>query len=66
MEKNKIIEIANDVQNKSNKDLSSSLEFLNVEFNKTKTLIIDLTRHLDAVEILYDKINDEIKNRMTV
>jgi hypothetical protein len=66
MEKSKVIEISNDVQNKSNKDLSNALEFLNDEFNKTKTLIIDLTRHLDTVEALYNKINDEIKNRITV
>lgn len=64
MELNKIIEISNDVENKSNKDLFSSLEILSLEFEKTKTLIVDLTRHLESVELMYDKINKEIGKRV--
>jgi hypothetical protein len=60
---NKLIEISNDVENKSNKDLFSSIEILSIEFEKTKTLIIDLTRHLEAIETMYDKINKEIGKR---
>ncbi len=60
---NKIIEISNDVENKSNKDLFSTIEVLSLEFEKTKTLIIDLTRHLEAVETMYDTINKEIGKR---
>jgi hypothetical protein len=63
MEKNKIIEIAENVENKSNKDLFVVLEELNGEFEKTKTLIVDLTRHLEAVEDLYNKVNREIEKR---
>ena len=58
----KIIEVSNDVENKSNKDLFSSLEILSIEFEKTKSLIIDLTRHLELVEGMYDNINKEIKD----
>jgi hypothetical protein len=64
MDINKIIEISNDVENKSNKDLFSTLEILSVEFEKTKTLILDLTRHLENVENMYDKINKEIGKRI--
>lgn len=63
MEKNKIIEITENVENKSNKDLFVVLEELSNEFENTKTLIIDLTRHLEAVEDLYDKVNREIEKR---
>jgi len=63
MEKNKIIEIATDVKNKSNKDLTSALGELYSEHEKTKNLIIDLTRHLESIEELYDKVNNEIGKR---
>jgi hypothetical protein len=36
---------------------------LSEEFEKTKELIIDLTRHLDGVESLYNKVNKEIEKR---
>jgi hypothetical protein len=65
MESQKLIEIANDVQNKSNKDLLIVADELNEEFEKTKELIIDLTRHLDGVEILYNKVNKELEKRYT-
>jgi hypothetical protein len=63
MEKEKIIEIINDVENKSNKDLLATSEILEMEFNKTKELIIDLTRHLDTVEKLFDTVANEIEKR---
>jgi hypothetical protein len=65
MEKNKILNIANDVENKPNKDLISALNELHLEYEKTKELIISLTRHLDSVEILYNKVNEEIGKRNT-
>ena len=64
MDKEKIIEVISDVKNKSNKDLFLAINELNDEFEKTKTLIIDLTRHLDSVEILFNEINDEIEKRI--
>ena len=63
MEKNKILDIANDVENKSNKDLVVVINELHTEYEKTKELIINLTRHLDSVEILYNKVNEEIGKR---
>ena len=64
MENKKIIDIANDVTNKSNKDLFAALNELYVEFEKTKDLVINLTRHLEGVEELYNKVKDEIEKRI--
>jgi hypothetical protein len=63
MDKNKIAEIANDCENTPNKLLIEGRDFLIEEFEKTKILIIDLTRHLESVEVLYDKINKELDKR---
>ncbi len=65
MDKEKIIEIVSNPQDRSNKDLNECLSFLNDEFEKTKSLIISLTKHLDGVEGSYNKINDEINKRYT-
>lgn len=64
MDKDKLIEIANDAENKSNKDLVNSLNELTNEFEKTKDLIISLTRHLDVISELYDKVNSELNKRV--
>lgn len=64
MDKNKIIEIAKSPQDKSNKDLIESRDLLMAEFEKTKELIINLTRHLEAVENSYEVINTEIGKRL--
>jgi hypothetical protein len=64
MESKKLIEIAEDVENKSNNDLLMVANELYEEFESTKQLIIDLTRHLDGVESLYNNVNKEIKKRI--
>jgi hypothetical protein len=64
MESKKLIEIAEDVENKSNNDLLTVANELYEEFESTKQLIVDLTRHLDGVESLYNKVNKEIKKRI--
>lgn len=63
MDKDKLIEIAKDVENKSNKDLVNALTELTTEFDKTKELIISLTRHLDVVTEMYEKVNTELNKR---
>ena len=65
MESEKLIEIATDVENKSNKDLHIVADELLEEFEKTKELIVDLTHHLEGVESLYNKINKELEKRYT-
>lgn len=64
MEIEKILDIVNEAENKSNKDLSLVTNELHVEFYKTKELIIDLTRHLDSIEELYNKANKELEKRI--
>lgn len=64
MEKNKVINIANNSENSSNKDLVEVRDFLIEEYTETKNLIIDLTKHLDGVEELYNKVNDELEKRI--
>lgn len=63
MNKEKIIEITQDVENKSNKDLFDVESELYEEFNKTRELILDLTNHLDSIETLYNKVNEELEKR---
>jgi hypothetical protein len=63
MDSQLLIEVANDVESKSNNDLLLAATELYDEFENTKQLIIDLTRHLDSVEILYNRVNKEIEKR---
>ncbi len=63
MEKQKYIDIANDTENRSNKDLVEARDFFITEFDELKTVIIDLTRKLETVEVLYNKINVELNKR---
>jgi hypothetical protein len=64
MDKDKIIEIVKNVKDKPNKDLVECRDILLAEFEKTKQLIIDLTRHLDVVQEYYETINGEIGKRL--
>lgn len=63
MDKEKIIDIVKNVEDKSNKDLFLVVNELYTEHEKTKQLIIDLTRHLEVVESLYNDVNNEIGKR---
>ena len=64
MNNQKLIDVAKDYQNKSNKDLFDAVNLLYEEYEKTKELIIDLTKHLENVEILYNNVNDEVGKRI--
>ena len=64
MDKNKIIDVVKNVKDKPNKDLIESRDELLAEFNKTKELIINLTRHLEVVQEHYELINKEIAKRL--
>jgi hypothetical protein len=64
MEKDKVINIANNSENSSNKDLVDVRDFLIEEYTKKKEIIIDLTKHLDGVEELYNKVNNELEKRI--
>lgn len=60
-----IEEIVKNAKDQPNKKLIDSLDLLLDEFNKTKELIVDLTRHLDSVEASYKIINKEINKRIS-
>ena len=64
MEKEKILDIVENLQDKSNKDLFLTIEEINKEFDKKKEIIIDLTRHLDNLEKIYNEVNNEIGKRV--
>ncbi len=63
MEKQKYIDIANDTENRSNKDLVEARDFFITEFDELTTVIIHLTRKSEAVEVIYNKINVELNKR---
>ena len=65
MESTKIIEILSNYKNSSNKDLIEVMDFLQNDFEKTKDLIVKLTKHLDITEESYNKVFEEYKKRMS-
>lgn len=59
----KFQEIIADIENCSNKELTQAMDFLNFDFNETKSIIIELTTHLDNVETLYNNVLREYQQR---
>jgi hypothetical protein len=64
MDKNKILEVINNAENKSNKDLMSVIQELESEHTKTKEIIINLTHHLESIENFYNIVNKELSKRI--
>ncbi len=64
MENKKILDILSNYKNKSNKELTEVLDYLNLDFENTKNLIIKLTHHLDKTEESYNKVFNEFKKRV--
>ena len=64
MDIEKLIDVAKDYENKSNKDLFDAVNILHDEYEKTKEIIIELTKHLDNIEYYYNKVNDEVGKRL--
>lgn len=63
MDKEKLTKIVNTAENASNNDLITASESLKAEYEKTKELIIELTKHMDTIADMYEKINEEYKKR---
>jgi len=63
MDAKQIEDIVKNVKDKPNKVLLESRGVLKSEFEKTKELILELTRHMDAVKEGYEIINEEVGNR---
>lgn len=64
MDINKINDIIKNYKDKPNKELLNLMEILITEFNKTKELIIDLTKHLENIEDVYNEVQKEYKIRI--
>jgi len=60
---NNLVEIVKDYKNRSNKDLVLVMEKINSEFEETKKIVINLSKHLDRLEKTYNDILSEYKNR---
>ncbi len=58
-----ILEIAENASKRSNKDLIEAATILTKEFEDTKSLMIQLSHHLDNVENSYYQISEEVKKR---
>lgn len=59
----KFQEIVSDIENCSNKELTQAMDFLNYDFSETKTMIIELSTHLDNVELMYNNVLREYQQR---
>ena len=55
--------IIKDYKSSSNKDLIFAMDFIQKDFNFTKERIIELTNHLDKLEVLYNKLLSEYQSR---
>jgi hypothetical protein len=53
-----------DYKSHSNKDLQFAMDFIQEDFNFTKEQIIKLTEHLDKLELTYNTVLKEYKNRV--
>jgi len=62
-ERDKINNIVNNLNDSSNSEIIYALDFLNIDFEQTKDAIVRMTKHLDTVEVVYDKLLKELENR---
>ena len=59
----KVSRIISEYKSSSNKDLTFAMDFIQDDFNFTKERLIELTNHLDKLEMVYNKILLEYQNR---
>jgi hypothetical protein len=59
----KIFNIIKENKDRPNRDLETAMNYLNEEFEKTKDLIVKLSKHLDNVEFNYNKVLKEYESR---
>lgn len=62
-EREKINNIVNNLNDSSNSEIVYALDYLNVDFEQTKDAIVRMTKHLDTVELVYNKLLKELENR---
>ena len=62
-ERDVINNILKNINESTNKELITCLDYLTEDFEQTKNSIIKLTKHLDSVELLYNKVLKEYQKR---
>jgi hypothetical protein len=60
----KLKEIFDNVDKKSNKDLATLLVALKNDFEDVKETVLRLTATMEEVEVTYDKVYNELKQRL--
>ena len=56
-------EFFKEYKEKSNDDILDVMKTLKDEFDKSKSLIVELTYHIEDMERKFNRLNDEIKKR---
>jgi hypothetical protein len=64
MNNTRLKEIYENVDKKSNKDLAKILLGLKNDFDALKENVLKLTTTLEEVEVTYDKVYNELKDRL--
>lgn len=62
----KVRKVIGEISDSSNSELLFALNFLNEDYEQTKQQIINLTKRLDNIEIVYNKILKEQEKRYNV
>jgi uncharacterized protein YfdQ (DUF2303 family) len=63
MDKNRFVNVIDNIEHKSNKDLFEVEEFLFKQHEELKKYIVELTLKLETIEELHDKVLQEIEKR---
>ena len=63
MEKDKFVNIIENIKDKSNKDLFDAEDFLFKKHEELKSYIVKMTYKLETIENLHSKVLEEIENR---
>jgi enolase len=60
---NNVTEIIKNYKDRPNKDLILAMDKINSEFEESKKMMFNLSKHLDRLESVYLEILEEYKNR---
>ncbi len=63
IESDKIIEIIKEHKTRPNKDLVLAMEFIKKDYELTKESLVNLSLHLDKLELSYNTILKEYESR---
>jgi len=61
-----VTEIIQEIHSRPNSDLVKVMDFLREDFDDTKDSVINLTKHMDNIERMYDLVHNEYKKRLNV